>query len=487
MLVLARVFGLIAALAFACAGRAANEPRPVVGPGATKEDVINAYGWPNGQSQSGTKEILSYVQGEVVLDNGRVERVNFSPNVPWQTPRPRPGPATASTRKMPEVPVDFWLTSFADAQREAQRRHARILVLFTGSDWSPPSRKFHDEVEYNPDFVNAFAGDFVFLKLDYPRGNPVPVKISEENLQLRDRYNVTTYPTLVVLSAAGDLLAAADISRLAGAEGFRERVTATVRDLRAGTGGSSSEEPAPTAPASTLTTAPTTTVPPAAGTTTDQPSVAAEPATSSVGAPMNVAPAGGPVDLGPARRVMSTAGKIVMLALGLGVLVVGIVLWRMWRQPQNEGEAASLELAQRIDAAAGGLPPIGDMMTWSKEKLCAVTAALVEFDDYAAHVRRGGGDTYIELRKRGDVNPRVLVCCSPGSAGIVGAKRLRELFGTLAAEGVETGWFVTPAGFTADAREYAASHRIVLVPSEGLHNLMREVPPVSLPRVLASE
>ena len=89
MLVLARVFGLIAALAFACAGRAANEPRPVVGPGATKEDVINAYGWPNGQSQSGTKEILSYVQGEVVLDNGRVERVNFSPNVPWQTPRPR--------------------------------------------------------------------------------------------------------------------------------------------------------------------------------------------------------------------------------------------------------------------------------------------------------------------------------------------------------------------------------------------------------------
>ena len=156
---------------FAVAGGAgslsAADPRPMVGPGATKDEVIDAFGWPNGQSTSGTKEILSYTQGQVMLDNGRVERVDFSTTIPWPAPRPRPGAATASTAKKPEAPVDFWLTNFDDAAREALRRSVRVLVLFTGSDWSPASKQFRDEVEFHAEFVNAFTEDFVFLRLDF--------------------------------------------------------------------------------------------------------------------------------------------------------------------------------------------------------------------------------------------------------------------------------------------------------------------------------
>lgn len=467
---LVRVVRVIAVVLFCVCARAADDPRPVVGPGATKDDVINAYGWPNGQSQSGTKEILSYAQGEVVLENGRVERVNFSPDVKWQTPKPRPGPATATTRKLPEVPVDFWLTNFADAQREAQRRHTRILALFTGSDWSPPSRVFHDQVEYNPDFVNAFAGDFVFLKLDFPRGNPVPAKINPENAKLREKFNVTTYPTLLLLSSDGEFLAAADLSRLAP-DTFRERVIETVRQLRDGTATKSdvgstaaAAGPVPNDAADAARTA--------AG--------VAEPATAPASSRT-----GNAAGLGPAEQVFLTAGKMVGIAVALGALVVGYVLWRMWRQPQRDGDAPPLEVADRIDAAAGGMPSRAEMMNWPRDKLSAVTAGLAEFDDYAVHARPLRGDVDLELRKRGDVNPRALVCCSPGSAGVVTAKRLRELFASMTAEAVDNGWFVSPAGFNAEAREYAAAHRIVLVAADGLHNLMREVPPVSLPKVLA--
>lgn len=456
----------IGILAFA-ALQAANEARPVVGPGATKEDVINAYGWPNGQSQSGAKEILSYSQGEVILENGRVERVNFSPDVPWQAPRPRPAPPTASTRKIPERPVDVWMTQYDAALREAQRRRSHVLALFTGSDWSPASRQFQEEVEFHPDFVNAFLGDFVFLKLDYRRGNPVPVVPSEQDLKLRDRYKVTTYPTLLVLSSTGDLLARADLTSRTTGESFRDRVIAAVREARQASGLAS--------PVTEATARP-------------QPRDSGTP--QAVAPPNVVAPTapGAPDGMGgdTTAPAMQNAGKLVFGALFVGGALVIFLLWRMWRQPRG-GTLPIAQISERIDAVAGGMPLEAEMAGWSREKLRAIVAALAEFDDYSVVLRPGSADIDMELKRRGDVRPRVLVCCAAGSEGVVPTKRLRELFASLAAEGVDSGWFVSPVGFSPDARQYAEAHKILLVTCDGLYALMREVPPVSLPSVLAKE
>jgi hypothetical protein len=478
----------IAAALIACAiALAADDSRPVVGPGASKEDVISAYGWPNGQSHSGTKEILNYAQGDVVLENGRVERVNFSPDVPWQTPRPRPAAPTASTRKVPDTPVDYWLTNYDEAIADAERRHSRILILFTGSDWSPASREFHEQVEFHPDFVNAFAGDFVFVKLDYPRGAPVPAKISDENLKLRDKYSVTTYPTLLVLAPNGDTLSRVELSKPNASGTFRERVIAAVREARDGTAAgysssSASEQPiapapAPAAVAPIVPTTTPTTVPAAASVTTESAPIV------PVKTPSGSSQLAGGDNI--AGRVVWTAGRLVALGLAAGGAVILAIWWKLTRQAQPKTAVPVMKMAERIDAAAGGLPTATEIGAWSKEKLTAVVAGLAEFDNYTAHVRPLGGDADIELRKRGDVNPRVLACCVPGIEGVVAAKRVRELFGTLAAEGVDNGWYVSPAGFSAEARDYAAAHRIMLIGCEGLHNMMREVPPVSLPALLA--
>lgn len=451
--------------------RAANDPHPVVGPGATKDDVINAYGWPNGQSQSGNKEILNYNQGDVELEDGRVVRVNFSPDVPWQTPRPRPPAATASTRKTAEAPVDYWLTNFSAALAEAQKRHVRILALFTGSDWSPASREIHDQVEYHPDFVNAFAGDFVFVELDFPRGAPVPAKISDENLKLRDLYDVTTYPTMLVLSSRGGLLARVDLTKSTPGQSFRDRVIAAVREARDATA-TAAEPPPPEPPPVTAPIA----SPPAVNTASDSTRNAAP---AGIGSPAHEATR--------AEQAVWKAWHLILLALGVGSATVFALWWWFARDAQPKTITPVQDLAERIDAAAGGLPTLGEIAAWPKQKLKAIVGGLAEFDSYAVHMRPAESDVDLELRKRGDVNPRTLVCCSPGSVGVVSAKQLRELYGSMATEGVENGWFVSPAGFTTDARDYAASHRIILVGSDGLHNMMREVPPVSLPGVLARE
>lgn len=442
--------------AVAAATFAANDTRPVVGPGATRDDVIAAYGWPNGQSRSGTKEILTYAQGEVILENGRVERVDFSPDVPWQKPRPRPAPPTASTRQPVERPADVWRTDFAAAQQDAQRRSERMLVLFTGSDWSPASREFHEQVEGDPAFIAAVADDFVLVKLDYPRGRPVPAKISAENMRLRDQYDVTVYPTLLVLGPTGALLARVDWSKPEKAP-FVQRVIAGVLAARDATG---EPRPKPAAPA--------------------QPSAATAPAAAAP------APAVAPSPT-PEAVAVRNAGTLVLGALLAGAAVVILALWWLWRPRVPRVRTSVGNMAERIDAAVDDVPSEAEMAAWPKEKLRGIVAGLAEFDNYTARLRPPGDHVDLELRKRSDVVPRVLVCCGSGRDGAVSAKPLRELFGALEAERVDKGWYVSPGGFTSDAKAYAAAHRIVLIAGDGLHAMMRDVPPTSLPGLLARE
>jgi restriction system protein len=79
----------------------------------------------------------------------------------------------------------------------------------------------------------------------------------------------------------------------------------------------------------------------------------------------------------------------------------------------------------------------------------------------------------------------VVVCCAAGFGGPVSIKRVRELFGTLAVEGVPTGWFVSPAGFAHEARVYAEDKGLVLIDGGQLLEQLRNLPPMVLPKVLA--
>ena len=176
----------------------AADPRPVVGPGATKEEVLDEYGWPTGQSQAGAKEILIYPQGRVLLDKGRVERVDFSLKTPWPAPRPRPGTAGDG---------ESWYTNWPEALREAERRRVRVLVLFVGSDWSPPSKQFLTDVAESADFLTAFLGNFVLVRLDYPTRTTQLKALRSQTLELRERYAVTTYPALIIAEPDGTLAA----------------------------------------------------------------------------------------------------------------------------------------------------------------------------------------------------------------------------------------------------------------------------------------
>ncbi len=419
-----------------------------MGPGASREDVINAYGWPSGFSQAGAKEILTYPQGQITLQDGRVERVDFSPNVPWPPPRPRPAPPTASTAKKTPPSLDRWLERFDDAQKDARRRNVRILALFVGSDWSPPSKQFLDEVALHPEFGYAFSDDFVLLRLDYPTRAAQPAEIREQNARLRETYAVTTYPALLVLSAEGAMLATVDLTVPRGGDSLLARVTAAVSEAR-----------------DVLIGKPRA---------TRSKSGEAAPVAQPVAVPQSAATA-----------AVSRAMWLAIGGVAIGLVLAGIGVWWVWRMRMPAPGPRNSQMAERISRAASGLPPVAEIAEWSGEKLRAVVGRLAASEGYDVKPRAGGSDGDLALRHGGQTAPSVIVSCQAGTYGPASAKRLRELFGIITVEGVKTGWFVSPAGFSREARDYADEHRIVLIDTEQLLAQMRSVPPIMLQKILA--
>jgi restriction system protein len=66
----------------------------------------------------------------------------------------------------------------------------------------------------------------------------------------------------------------------------------------------------------------------------------------------------------------------------------------------------------------------------------------------------------------------------------VPAKRVRELFGTMTAEGVDVGWWVAPAGFSSEARAFANEHQLLLFDADRLLAQIGSLPPLLVTKVL---
>ncbi|WP_414664042.1 restriction endonuclease [Horticoccus sp. 23ND18S-11] len=420
----------------------------VLGPGASREHVLNTFGPPSGQSKLGSKEILTYPQGRVTLNGGRVERIEFKPNVPWPSAPRRaaePAEATAAGPRRAATPADAWRANFDEAGREATRRGGNIIALFTGADWQGRGSPLHDDVILHPEFARVFGAAYAFFIADLSDQIPASPAEREQHQALRLRLGITVYPTLLILSPAGEKLAKIDVARPEPGGAFRAQVIAALRDAHDLLG---------------LAPLPAGTERPAAG-----------------GAPGRGAPSA-------AAGLFSSAG-LALKALAVGVVAAALLFWLVWRDwitPPPLPKA--VVVSARIDAAASGLPPYEEIIEWSRERVRAVAVRLAESDGFQVQTMPPDGEKDLVLRREGDDHPRAYVCCASGNAGIITVRRLRELFGMMTADGVPTGWYFAPSGFAAEAREYAMKHRVLLFDGHLLLSRLGDMGPIALEKVL---
>lgn len=228
--------------------------------GSTRDEVIAEFGPPRGTTKAGTKEILSYPGGRVVLEDGRVTDSTLtgapapapmvsSPATPSPAlvtpaaPLSAPAAMALKSQALAEITepanrkpaIDPWLLDFEAAKLAAARGQKRILVLFTGTDWCPPCQEFQAEVAYDSTFLKTFSPSFVFMKVNWLRNSPQPKAEAEQTARLRQQYGIATFPSLLVLAADGTQLMRVDTRKGRSASGMAEYFIQAIDEARQAT------------------------------------------------------------------------------------------------------------------------------------------------------------------------------------------------------------------------------------------------------------
>jgi len=101
-----------------------------------------------------------------------------------------------------------WVADFDKAMEIAKKDNKMLLVDFTGSDWCGWCIKLHEEVFAHKQFLDAAKSKYVLVALDFPKSEELKAKVPnpERNTELKNKYAVRGFPTILVLTADGELI-----------------------------------------------------------------------------------------------------------------------------------------------------------------------------------------------------------------------------------------------------------------------------------------
>lgn len=98
-----------------------------------------------------------------------------------------------------------WCESYSDSTRKAKETSKPILLLFTGTTWCPACMRLEKMVLSKPEFVQGLGDKLLFYKAEFPQPTPQGIENSPDKF-LMDRYNITQFPTMVVVDSNGKQL-----------------------------------------------------------------------------------------------------------------------------------------------------------------------------------------------------------------------------------------------------------------------------------------
>lgn len=112
-----------------------------------------------------------------------------------------------------------WTEDFAAAEQQARAEGKPLLLDFTGSDWCIWCQRLDKEV-LSQDAFQKFADDYILVKVDFPRKADAQTEAQKaQNRALLQRFGVEGFPTLVLVSPEGQVLARSGYRR-GGADAY---------------------------------------------------------------------------------------------------------------------------------------------------------------------------------------------------------------------------------------------------------------------------
>lgn len=94
-----------------------------------------------------------------------------------------------------------WKTNYDQAVAESKASSKPLVLFFTGSDWCGWCTKLDEEAFDTAEFADATRNKFIFVKLDYPLYSQQDSQLKAQNQQLKQRFNIRSYPTVILWDA----------------------------------------------------------------------------------------------------------------------------------------------------------------------------------------------------------------------------------------------------------------------------------------------
>ena len=134
-------------------------------------------------------------------DGHEIDRLGYSPKGDFlDTLKAALNPAKVEDY----VSAAGWMNDFDKALALAAEKKLPVVMVFTGSDWSPEDRTFKTDVLESKVLRDFTAGKAVLLCIDFPRSTLLPRTIARKNGELLRKYQPSNLPATVLLDAAGE-------------------------------------------------------------------------------------------------------------------------------------------------------------------------------------------------------------------------------------------------------------------------------------------
>tara|TARA_B100001971_G_scaffold207330_1_gene227361 strand:+ start:273 stop:1433 length:1161 start_codon:yes stop_codon:yes gene_type:complete len=88
----------------------------------------------------------------------------------------------------------------------AKQENKIVYLLFTGSDWCPPCMSLEKIIFQSPQWQSLTQTSVLTYTCDFPIRKQIPKQTRQENNRLAKSFNVTSYPTQIILNPAGKAL-----------------------------------------------------------------------------------------------------------------------------------------------------------------------------------------------------------------------------------------------------------------------------------------
>jgi hypothetical protein len=215
--------------------------------GDTRNEVITENGAPSGAITVGSREILTYPHGRIILENGMVTRFEaIAPATSYVPAGEVAMGAGGTVANRPSPTPQRWLSTVREAKAEAAVQNKPILFFVTGNlDRLPWGKQFQQTIQTGTVFIRRMAADYTLLRLDVSSVQKLAEDATLEEIRQREYdlkeikalreevFETDAVPALAVLNADGTQATVVNMDEVQTATdmlGYTQKAIRTARD-----------------------------------------------------------------------------------------------------------------------------------------------------------------------------------------------------------------------------------------------------------------